>query len=201
MIEVEDLDPAGVLARIADAERRDREVQREKRSWPIMVRRTRHRDGYGDVGRRGSARPPTATSGWVRRRPGSDSVRSRGMGAAMGASTQSAMPLMATPWISPPTHRLWSKMKDLAVAQWKTRRVATDTRSLPFEAARSVDEQLASRVDGFGLPTIERGVALRRPVAPESRPRRTRYPVPAPRHPHPPASRRVRRHLLARGRR
>jgi len=29
-IAVEDLDPAGVLARIADAERRDREVQREK---------------------------------------------------------------------------------------------------------------------------------------------------------------------------
>ena len=29
-IEVEDLDPAGVLARIADAERRDREVQVEK---------------------------------------------------------------------------------------------------------------------------------------------------------------------------
>ena len=29
-VEVEDLDAAGVLARIADAERRDREVQREK---------------------------------------------------------------------------------------------------------------------------------------------------------------------------
>ena len=29
-VEVEDLDPAGVLAGIADAERRDREVQREK---------------------------------------------------------------------------------------------------------------------------------------------------------------------------
>ena len=31
---------------------------------------------------------------------------------------------------------------------------------LPFEGARWVDEQLAARVDGFGLPTIERLVAL-----------------------------------------
>ena len=46
------------------------------------------------------------------------------------------------------------------VAPYKTRRVAADTRSLPFEAARWVDEQLATRVDGFGLPTIERLVAL-----------------------------------------
>ncbi len=46
------------------------------------------------------------------------------------------------------------------MAPWKTRRVAADTRSLPFEAARWVDEQLAARVDGFGLPTIERLVAL-----------------------------------------
>ena len=46
------------------------------------------------------------------------------------------------------------------MAPWKTRRVAADTRSLPFEAARWVDQQLAARVDGFGMPTIERLVAL-----------------------------------------
>ncbi len=46
------------------------------------------------------------------------------------------------------------------MAPWKTRRVAADTRSLPLEGARWVDEQLAARVDGFGLPTIERLVAL-----------------------------------------
>ena len=56
--------------------------------------------------------------------------------------------------------RLWALIEDLAVAPWKTRRVAADTRSLPLEAARWVDEQLAARVDGFGLPTIERLVAL-----------------------------------------
>ena len=46
------------------------------------------------------------------------------------------------------------------MAPYRTRRVAADTRSLPFEGARWVDEQLAARVNGFGLPTIERLVAL-----------------------------------------
>ena len=46
------------------------------------------------------------------------------------------------------------------MAPYKTRRVADDTRSLPFEAARWVDEELAARVNGFGIPTIERLVAL-----------------------------------------
>ena len=46
------------------------------------------------------------------------------------------------------------------MAPWKTRRVAAETRSLPLEGARWVDEQLAARIDGFGLPTIERIVAL-----------------------------------------
>ena len=79
----------------------------------------------------------------------------------MGVSTQSAMSLMADALDL--RHRfplLWAKVEACEVAPWKTRRVAADTRSLPFEAARWVDEQLAARVDGFGLPTIERLVAL-----------------------------------------
>ena len=79
----------------------------------------------------------------------------------MGVSTQSAMSLMADALdLRHRLPRLWALVEDLAVAPWKTRRVAADTRSLPFEAARWVDEQLAARVDGFGLPTIERMVAL-----------------------------------------
>ena len=53
MIEVEDLDPAGVLARIADAERRDREVQLEKLrlayQWCVQHPATAS-IGYGDLG-------------------------------------------------------------------------------------------------------------------------------------------------------
>ena len=79
----------------------------------------------------------------------------------MGVSTQSAMSLMADALDL--RHRLpllWSLVEDLAVAPFKTRRVAADTRSLPLEGARWVDEELAARVNGFGLPTIERLVAL-----------------------------------------
>ena len=79
----------------------------------------------------------------------------------MGVSTQSAMSLMADALdLRHRLPRLWALVEDRAVAPWKTRRVAADTRSLPFEGARWVDEQLAARVDGFGLPTIERLVAL-----------------------------------------
>ena len=83
------------------------------------------------------------------------------LGAAMGVSTQSAMGLMADALDL--RHRfpqLWAKVEACQVAPYKTRRVAADTRSLPFEAARWVDEELAARVNGFGLPTIERLVAL-----------------------------------------
>ena len=79
----------------------------------------------------------------------------------MGISTQSAMSLMADALDL--RHRFPLPVGDgrgRRVAPWKTRRVAADTRSLPFEAARWVDEELAARVDGFGLPTIERLVAL-----------------------------------------
>ena len=83
------------------------------------------------------------------------------LGAAMGVSTQSAMSLMADALdLRHRLPRLWAKVEAGEVAPYKTRRVATDTRSLPFEAARWVDEELAARVNGFGMPTIERLVAL-----------------------------------------
>ena len=107
----------------------------------------------------------------------------------MGVSTQSAMSLMADALdLRHRLPRLWALVEDLAVAPWKTRRVAADTRSLPFEGARWVDEQLAARVDGFGVPTIERLVALAAArFAPRSRPRRNRPPGPGTTSPQPPA--------------
>ena len=75
------------------------------------------------------------------------------LGAAMGVSTQAAMSLMADALdLRHRLPRLWAQVEAGDVAPWKTRRVAADTRSLPFEGARWVDEQLAARVDGFGLP-------------------------------------------------
>ena len=79
----------------------------------------------------------------------------------MGVSTQSAMGLMAHALDL--RHRfplLCAKVEALEVAPYKTRQVAEATRSLPYEAARWVDEELAARVNGFGVPTIQRLVAL-----------------------------------------
>ena len=111
------------------------------------------------------------------------------LGAAMGVSTQSAMGLMADALdLRHRLPQLWTKVEDLSVAPWKTRRVADLTRSLPLEAARWVDAQLAARIDGFGLPTIERLVALAaaRYAPEEQAEQEERGPVPALREAHPP---------------
>ena len=114
------------------------------------------------------------------------------LGAAMGVSTQSAMALMADALDL--RHRLpllWAKVEALGVAPYKTRRVAADTRSLPFEGARWVDEQLAARVNGFGLPDHRaagrpgRGPLRARGAGREG----AAVPVPAPRDADPPAPR------------
>ena len=164
-IEVEDLDPAGVLARIADAERRDREVQLEKLrlayQWCVLHPATTEAGTatWGDAGLPGLSDCDASLGG-----DGTPAVApfvAEELGAAMGVSTQSAMSLMARrPRPAAPVPAAVGKVEALEVAPYKTRRVADDTRSLPFEAARWVDEQLAARVDGFGLPTIERLVAL-----------------------------------------
>ena len=164
-IGVEDLDPAGVLARIADAERRDREVQLEKLQlayhWCVLHPATAESGTatWGDAGLPGLS-DCDASLGW-RGDAGGGAVRGRGARCRMGVSTQSAMGLMADALdLRHRLPQLWAKVEAWQVAPYKTRRVAADTRSLPYEAARWVDEQLAARVDGFGLPTIERLVAL-----------------------------------------
>ena len=163
-VEVEDLDPAGVLSRIADAERRDRGVQREKLrlayQWCIQHPATAESGTatWGDAGLSGIGDCDASLGGDGS--PGVAAFVAEELGAAMGVSTQSAMSLMADALDL--RHRLpllWAKVEVGEVAPYKTRRVAADTRSLPF-AARWVDEQLAARVNGFGLPTIERLVAL-----------------------------------------
>jgi len=120
------------------------------------------RRGYGDLGRQGPSRlSDCEASLGVDGSPAVAAFVAEELGAAMGISTRSAMGLMADALDL--RHRLphlWAKVKAGEVAPYKTRRVATDTRSLPCEAARWVDEELAARVDGFGVPTVERLVAL-----------------------------------------
>ena len=184
MIGVEDLDPAGVLTRIADAERRDREVQLEKLrlayQWCIQHPATPSTGTatWGDTGLPGLGDCDASLGGDGS--PGVAPFVAEELGAAMGVSTQSAMSLMADALDL--RHRfplLWATVEAGEVAPWKTRRVADDTRSLSFEAARWVDAELAARVDGFGVPPSRSWSRwLRRGSRRKSRPRRSRSPGP-----------------------
>ncbi len=162
---VEDLDHAGLLTRLADAEVRDREVQREKLElayqWCVRHPATAETGAatWGDAGLPGMSDCDASLAG-----DGSPAVAAfaaEEVGAALGISTHAAMALLAdTLDLHHRLPRLWAQVEALAVAPWKARRVATDTRTLPLDGARRVDAQLADRVTGFGLPTIDRLVAL-----------------------------------------
>ena len=165
MVEVEDLDDAGLLDAAAEAERRDREVQREKLrlayQWCVRHPATSESGAatWGDAGLPGLSDCDACLGGDGT--PGVAPFVAEELGAALGVSTQSAMALMADALdLRHRLPRLWARVESLAVAPWKTRRVAAETRALPLEGARWVDDQLATRLDGFGLPTIERLVAL-----------------------------------------
>src|SRR6478735_2869004 len=164
-IEVEDLDKSGLLEAASEAERQDRLVQHRKLriayEWCVRHPATAESGTatWGDAGLPGLGDCDASLGGDGT--PGVAPFVAEELGAAMGVSTQSAMGLMADALdLRHRFPRLWAKVEGLAVAPWKTRRVAADTRSLPFEGALWVDEQLATRGDGFGLPTIERLVAL-----------------------------------------
>ena len=164
-VEIEDLDDSGLLEAASEAERLDRMVQRRKLQiayqWCVAHPATPESGTatWGDAGLPGLGDCDASLAG-----DGTPSVApfvAEELGAAMGVSTQSAMSLMADAldlWHRFPL--LWAKVQRLEVAPYKTRQLAEATRSLPFEAARWVDEELAARVNGFGIPTIQRLVAL-----------------------------------------
>ena len=121
----------------------------------------------------------------------------------MGVSTQSAMSLMADALdLRHRLPRLWAQVEALAVAPWKTRRVAADTRSLPWRAPGGSTSSSPPGSTGSGCPTIERIVALAAArYAPEEQASKEQTSrVRAARHADPPPARGLRRHLLARHR-
>ena len=164
-IEVESLDQAGLLEAASTAERLDRQVQCRKLriayQWCVAhpVTSDSGTATWGDAGLPGLSDCDASLGG-----DGSPAVAAfaaEELGAAMGVSTQAAMSLMADALdLRHRLPQLWAEVEAGTVAPYKTRRVAADTRSLPFEGARWVDEELAARVNGFGLPTIQRLVAL-----------------------------------------
>ncbi len=163
-VEVEDLDESGLLDAAAGAERLDRLVQLTKLriayQWCVQHPATTETGTatWGDAGLPGVTDCDASLGG--EGTPAVAAFAAEALGAAMGVSTQSAMGLMACALdLRHRLPRLWALVENLEVAPYKTRRVAEDTRTPPLEAARWVDEQLAARVDGFGIPTIERLVA------------------------------------------
>ena len=162
--EVDDLDQTLLLAELAEAEVADRTAQRRKlelaHQWCVLHPAT---DETG-IATWGHAQIPGLTdcdlSLGGEGTPEVAPFTAEPFGAALGVSTQSAMGLLADALdLHHRLPQLWSRVKALEVAPWKARRVATETRSLPLAAARWVDAELAHRLDGFGVPTIERLVA------------------------------------------
>ena len=163
-IEVDALDATLLLARLSNAEVRDRAVQLEKlqlaHQWCVLHPATDETGAatWGHAGLPGLTDCEESLGGDGT--PGVAVFAAEPFGAALGVSTHSAMALLADALDL--RHRfplLWRRVEALAAAPWKARRVAAETRSLPLEAARWVDAELADRADGFGLPTIERLVA------------------------------------------
>ena len=127
-----------MLARIADAERRDREVQREKLQLAYQWCVQHPDDGrVGSLGGKGT--------------PGVAPFVAEELGAAVGVSTQSAMSLMADALdLRHRLPQLWARVEAGELAPYKTRRLTTDTRPLPYEAARWVDESSRPGSTGSG---------------------------------------------------
>ena len=138
-----------MLARIAEAERRDREVQLEKLrlayQWCVRHPATSESGTatWGDAGLPGLSDCDASLGG-----DGSPAVApfvAEELGAAMGVSTQSAMALMADALDL--RHRfplLWAKVEAWQVAPWKTRRVA-DRHPLAAVRGRPVGGRAARR--------------------------------------------------------
>ena len=156
MIGVGDLDAAGVLARIMDAEVRDREVQLEKLrlayQWGVQHPATRDRYGdLGDAGLPGLGDCDASLGGDGS--PGVAPFVAEELGAAMGVSTQAAMSLTADALdLRHRLPRLWALVEAWRSPRGRPAGSPPTPARCPLEGARWVDEQLAARVDGFGLP-------------------------------------------------
>ena len=188
VVEVEDLDPVGVLARIADAERRDREVQREKLrlayQWCMLHPATSESGTatWGDARLPGLSDCDASLGGDGT--PGVAPFVAEELGAAMGVSTQSAMSLMADALDLRhrfPQLRGWSRPAGCALEE------PAGERPTPAPAfGRALGRRTRRPGRRVRLPTIERLVALAAArLAPRSR-RGAAVPV-RPRHADPPA--------------
>src|SRR5262245_41396305 len=163
-IEVDDLDGAGVLARVAETERVERRAGVDKLElalqWCVLHPASIDTGVavWGDAGLPGLTEWDETLGG-----DGCPLVAAHApepFAAALGVSTLTGMQLLADALDL--AHRLphtMAKVRALQVAPWKARRLAQATHHLSRAAAAYVDRQLADRVDSCGVVLIDRTVA------------------------------------------
>jgi hypothetical protein len=162
--EVDDLDPAGVLACLGDTETAERRASLRKLElalqWCVLHPATADTGAavWGDAGLPGLGECDETLGG--EGCPQVSAFAPEPFAAALGVSTMTGMQLLADALDL--AHRLpatWRRVRALGVPAWKARRLAQATHHLSAEAARQVDARLADRLDSCGTVAIDREVA------------------------------------------
>jgi hypothetical protein len=156
--EVDDLDAAGVLDAISEADRAERRAAAEKLAlayhWAVLHPAT-EQSGVATPGGPALDVLFTPESLGGEGTPAVAAFAPEPLAVRLGITPTSAAALIGD--AQDLVHRhplLWRKVKRLRVPAWQARRVVQQTRRLPLSGARWVDEQLARRSDGACGPVI-----------------------------------------------
>jgi hypothetical protein len=162
--DIDDLDRAGLLASVADAEAAERRASLRKLElalqWCVLHPATADTGTavWGDAGLPGLGECDETLGGDGC--PLVSGFAPEPFAAALGVSTVAGMQLLADALDL--AHRLpatWRRVRALEVTPWKARRLAQASHHLSHEAAAYVDEQVAERLDSCGAVLIDRTVA------------------------------------------
>src|SRR5215831_18937385 len=161
---VEDLDPAGVLALVGEAETAERRAALAKLElalqWCVLHPATADTGVavWGDAGLPGLSECDETLGGDGC--PAVSAFAPEPFAAALGVPTTIGMQILAD--VLDLSHRLprtWARVRRLEVPAWKARRLAQATHHLTHPAAAHVDARLAARLDSCGTVLIDRTVA------------------------------------------
>jgi hypothetical protein len=164
LLEVDDLDAAGVLACLGEAETAERRASLAKLElalhWCVLHPATVDTGAavWGDAGLPGLSGCDEALGGDGC--PMVSAFAPEPFAAAMGVPTTVGMQVLADALdLSHRLPRTWARVRALAVPAWKARRLAQTTHHLTQQAARYIDARLADRLDSCGTVLIDRTVA------------------------------------------
>jgi len=161
---VDGLGPAGLLARVADADAAERVAARDKLElavqWCLIHPATSETGAavWGDAGLPGLTAYDETLGG-----SGCPLVAAfapEPFAAALGVSTMAGMQLLADALdLTYRLPRAWAAVRSLSVPPWKARRLAQATHHLSVEAAAHVDRRLEGRLATTGATALDRAVA------------------------------------------